>query len=54
MSQVQFAPKVSDDIRRAQKMFIGGEWVGAISGRTSIALSQPLAPPLPQTAHGGR
>jgi acyl-CoA reductase-like NAD-dependent aldehyde dehydrogenase len=34
MSQVQFAPVVSDDIRLAQKMLIGGEWVGAISGRT--------------------
>jgi hypothetical protein len=28
MSQVQFAPTVSDDIRLAQKMLIGGEWVG--------------------------
>src|SRR3984957_7373186 len=34
MSQVQFAPAVSDDIRLAQKMLIGGEWVDAISGRT--------------------
>jgi acyl-CoA reductase-like NAD-dependent aldehyde dehydrogenase len=34
VSQVQFAPAVSDDIRLAQKMLIGGEWVGAISGRT--------------------
>jgi acyl-CoA reductase-like NAD-dependent aldehyde dehydrogenase len=34
MSQAQFAPAVSDDIRLAQKMLIGGEWVGAISGRT--------------------
>ena len=34
MSHVQFAPEVSDDIRLAQKMLIGGEWVGAISGRT--------------------
>src|SRR5580692_8619949 len=34
MSQVQFAPAVSDDIRLAQQMLIGGEWVGAISGRT--------------------
>jgi phenylacetaldehyde dehydrogenase len=28
MSDVQFAPAVSDDIRLAQKMSIGGEWVG--------------------------
>jgi len=34
MSDVQFAPAVSDDIRLAEKMLIGGEWVGAISGRT--------------------
>jgi len=34
MSQVQFAPAVSDDIRLAQKMLIGGDWVSAISGRT--------------------
>ena len=34
MSQVQFAPTVSDDIRLAQKMLIGGDWVSAISGRT--------------------
>src|ERR1700722_9719616 len=34
MSQAQFAPTVSDDIRLAQKMLIGGEWVGALSGRT--------------------
>jgi phenylacetaldehyde dehydrogenase len=34
MSHVQFAPEVSDDIRLAQRMLIGGEWVGAISGRT--------------------
>ena len=34
MSQVQFAPEVSDDIRLAQQMLIGGEWVGALSGRT--------------------
>jgi acyl-CoA reductase-like NAD-dependent aldehyde dehydrogenase len=34
MSQVQFAPAVSDDVRLAQKMLIGGEWVGALSGRT--------------------
>ena len=34
MSHVQFAPEVSDDIRLAQKMLIGGERVGAISGRT--------------------
>src|ERR1700689_1133945 len=34
MSHVQFAPEVSDDIRLAQKMLIGGEGVGAISGRT--------------------
>src|ERR1700691_3158781 len=34
MSQVRFAPTVSDDIRLAQKMLIGGEWVSAISGRT--------------------
>jgi hypothetical protein len=27
MSHVQFAPVVSDDIRLAQKMLIGGEWV---------------------------
>ena len=26
MSQVQFAPALSDDIRLAQKMLIGGEW----------------------------
>jgi len=34
MSHVQFAPEVSDDLRLAQKMLIGGERVGAISGRT--------------------
>jgi phenylacetaldehyde dehydrogenase len=34
MSQVQFAPTVWDDIRLAQKMLIGGDWVSAISGRT--------------------
>ena len=34
MSHVQFAPAVSDDIRLAQQMLIGGEWVGALSGRT--------------------
>jgi acyl-CoA reductase-like NAD-dependent aldehyde dehydrogenase len=34
MSHVQFAPAVADDIRLAQKMLIGGEWVGALSGRT--------------------
>jgi acyl-CoA reductase-like NAD-dependent aldehyde dehydrogenase len=34
MSQVQFAPAVSDDVRLAQKMLIGGEWVGALSGWT--------------------
>src|ERR1700722_2331804 len=34
MSHVQFAPAVSDDIRLARKMLIGGEWVGALSGRT--------------------
>src|SRR3984957_15598192 len=34
MSQVQFAPTVSDDIRLARKMLIGGDWVSAISGRT--------------------
>jgi phenylacetaldehyde dehydrogenase len=34
MSHVQFALEVSDDIRLAQKMLIGGEWVGALSGRT--------------------
>jgi len=34
MSHVQFAPAVSDDLRLAQKMLIGGEWVGALSGRT--------------------
>jgi hypothetical protein len=34
MSQVQFAPTVSDDIRLAQKMLISGEWVGALSGQT--------------------
>ena len=31
---MQFPPEVSDDIRLAEKMLIGGEWVGAISGRT--------------------
>ena len=31
---MQFALEVSDDIRLAQKMLIGGEWVGALSGRT--------------------
>ena len=34
MSHVQFAPAVSDDILLAQRMLIGGEWVGALSGRT--------------------
>jgi Aldehyde dehydrogenase family len=34
MSQVQFAPTVCDDILLAQKTLTGGEWVGAISGRT--------------------
>ena len=28
MSHVQFDPAVSDDIRLAQQMLIGGEWVG--------------------------
>jgi acyl-CoA reductase-like NAD-dependent aldehyde dehydrogenase len=34
MADARFAPTVSDDIRLAQKMLIGGEWVGAISGKT--------------------
>jgi hypothetical protein len=33
MSQVQFAPTVSEDIRLAQKMLIGGDWGSAMSGR---------------------
>lgn len=40
MSQVQFAPTVWDDIRLAQKMLIGGDWVSAISGRTLPVISR--------------
>jgi hypothetical protein len=36
MSQVQFAPTVSDDIRLAQQMLIGGEWVGALTVVVSL------------------
>ncbi|GAA0975755.1 hypothetical protein GCM10009555_034180 [Acrocarpospora macrocephala] len=34
MTDGQFAPTVHDDIELARKMLIGGEWVGAISGKT--------------------
>jgi phenylacetaldehyde dehydrogenase len=34
MSHTQFAPQVCDDIALARNMLIGGEWVGAVSGRT--------------------
>ncbi|WP_347587978.1 aldehyde dehydrogenase family protein [Acrocarpospora sp. B8E8] len=34
MTDGQFAPTVHHDVEPARKMLIGGEWVGAISGKT--------------------
>ncbi|GAA1003397.1 hypothetical protein Aple_003510 [Acrocarpospora pleiomorpha] len=34
MTDGQFAPTVHDDIELARRMLIGGEWVGALSGKT--------------------
>jgi hypothetical protein len=45
MSQVQFAPTVSDDIRLAQKMLIGGHAVtgeGYFSEPTVMVNARPL------------